>query len=109
MTWRSLPTAGSDGPKRLAAGLGAVARRLGSPPPPVLSVVFARWAEVVGPALATRSRPVAVRDGALVVAVAEPGWATELRFLAPEILRRAAELAGQPVAERIEVRVRPPR
>ncbi|MGH9155868.1 MAG: DciA family protein [Acidimicrobiales bacterium] len=104
-----MPGTSDDGPRRLSRGLGSVARRLGSPPPVVLATVFNRWPEVVGPGLATRCRPLAVREGALMVAVEELGWATEVRFLAPGILARAAELAGQPVAERLEVRVRPSR
>lgn len=108
MTWRPLSGPTGEGPRRLVTGLGSVSRRMGAPPPPVLVVVFGKWAEMVGPALAERCRPLVVRNGALIVAVDEPGWATELRFLAPAILRRAEELAGQPVAERLEVRVIPP-
>lgn len=107
MTWRPLPGAAGEGPRPLVSGLGSVSRRMGAPPPSVLVVVFAKWAEMVGPALAERCRPLVVRDGALIVAVDEPGWATELRFLGPAILRRAEELAGQAVADRLEVRVRP--
>ncbi|MEO6120679.1 MAG: DUF721 domain-containing protein [Acidimicrobiales bacterium] len=109
MTWRPLPDATGGGPRRLSSGLNLVARRMGSPPPAVLSTVFHRWSDVVGPALAARCRPLAVRDGALVVTVEEPGWATEVRFLGPSILARAEQLAGQPVAGRLEVRVRPAR
>jgi len=97
------------GPRRLTDGLASVARSLGAPAPEALAVVFARWAEVVGPSLAGRCRPHAVRSGSLVVVVDEPGMATEVRFLGSAILARAAALAGAPVAERVEVRVRPPR
>jgi len=71
-------------------------------------VVFGRWQELVGSSLAACCQPVAVRDGVLVVAITDPAWATELRFLAPSILRRVEELAGRPVASRLEVRVRRP-
>lgn len=109
MSWGPLPGQAAEGPRRLRAGLGSVARRLGSPPPEVLAAVFDSWPELVGTELAGRCRPVAVRGGVLVVAVDGPGVATELRFLAAGILRRAQELAGQPVAERLEVRTGPPR
>lgn len=94
---------------RLAQGLAGVARRLGSPPPAALAVVFGRWEEIVGPALAGRCRPLAVRRDVLVVAVAEPALATEVRYRAASLLARAAELAGGPVATTVEVRVRPRR
>lgn len=108
MMWRPLPAASGDGPRPLSAGLGSVARRLGSAPPSVLAVVFGGWEELVGAGLSTHCQPVAVRDDALIVVISDPAWATELRFLAPSILRRAEELAGRPVAGRLEVRVRRP-
>ena len=106
-SWRPLPPDGPVDPRPVADSLGAVARRLGAPAPSVLGVVFARWEEAVGPALAPRTRPVSLVDGVLVVAVSEPAWATHLRYLAPTLVARLAELAGTDAVTRVEVRVAP--
>lgn len=73
----------------------------------MLDAVFGRWEEVVGAVMAAHSRPLSIRGATLVVAVEEPGWATELRYLAPSILARVADLAGPGAADRLEVRVKP--
>jgi predicted nucleic acid-binding Zn ribbon protein len=44
----------------------------------------------------------------LVVVVDQPGWATQLRFLEADLLRRLAEMVGPGVVETIEVKVRRP-
>lgn len=67
--------------------------------------VFGRWDEVVGPALAANARPVRLEHGTLLVEVDEPAWATQVRYLAPDVIARLAEISGVTV-ERIEVRVR---
>jgi predicted nucleic acid-binding Zn ribbon protein len=83
-----------------------VARRLGAPGARSLSAVFGHWDEVVGASVAAHARPTSLRDGVLRVEVDEPGWATQLRYLAPEILRRCAEVAGPDVVVSVEVRIR---
>jgi predicted nucleic acid-binding Zn ribbon protein len=108
-TWRDLPTPGAAGPKRLSTGLDRVARGLGAPGAAVLAAVFGRWAEIVGPDLARSSRPLWLAGGTLVVGVGDPSSSTELRYRADEVLDRVAEVAGDRVAERLEVRVRPRR
>ncbi|MGH9164578.1 MAG: DUF721 domain-containing protein [Acidimicrobiales bacterium] len=107
MTWHPLPEHRGEGPRRLTSGLAGVTRKMGGPSPAVLAVVFGRWPEVAGPDLAGRCQPLAVRRGALVVAVSDPTMASELRWAAPGLLRRAEELAGVAVAERVEIRVQP--
>jgi predicted nucleic acid-binding Zn ribbon protein len=71
-----------------------------------LSGVLERWGEVVGPDIAAHARPVAVRDGTLVVEADDPTWASQLKWLGADLLRRLAEAAGEPVADHVEVRVR---
>ena len=104
-SWRPLPPEGTNDPRPVADSLAGLARRLGAPAPAVLGVVFARWEEAVGPALAARTRPVSLVDGVLVVAVTEPAWATHVRYLAPSLTARLAELAGTDAVTRVEVRV----
>jgi hypothetical protein len=115
MGWRPLPGAPAP-PVRLGDTLDRVLRRLGAPSRTGVTVVFERWAEVVGESLAARTQPVAIDHGALVVACDEPALATHVRFLEPQLVARLAELAGPREISRIEVRVsrpgrgpRPPR
>jgi predicted nucleic acid-binding Zn ribbon protein len=85
--------------------LDKVARRLGAPGARSLGAVFGHWDEIVGPAVATHARPTSLRDGVLRVEVDEPGWATQLRYLAPDILRRCEEVAGPNVVVSVDVKV----
>ncbi|HWC37856.1 MAG TPA: DUF721 domain-containing protein [Acidimicrobiales bacterium] len=106
MTWRPLPRhIADDDPRRLASSLDDVARTIGAPPAEALSVVFARWEEVVGPSVAAHSRPVSLLRSTLVVSVDHPAWATQLRYLGATILARITETVGHEVATRVEVRV----
>ena len=89
----------------MGESLDRVARRLGAPGARSLSAVFGHWDEIVGASVATHARPVSLRDGVLRVEVDEPGWATQLRYLAPDILRRCTEVAGPDVVVSVEVKV----
>ena len=95
------------GPRRLDASLARLSRRLGAPSADALQAVFSRWDEVVGGPLAVHARPVSLVGGVLVVAVDDPAWGSELRYLASSILARLEEVVGAGAATRIEVRVRP--
>jgi len=67
--------------------------------------VFVHWEDAVGASVAAHAQPLSLARGTLVVAVEDPAWATQLRYLASDILRRLSDLVGGPVAERVEVRV----
>lgn len=115
MAWRPLPD-GAAPPVRLGDTIERVLGRLGAPSRAGLEVVFERWDEVVGEAMAARTRPVAIDGDRLVVSCDEPALTTHVRFLEPQLLARLAELAGERRIARIEVRVerrgrgpRPPR
>ena len=68
-------------------------------------MVFERWAEVVGEAMAARTRPVSIDGEALVVMCDDPALTTHVRFLEPQLVGRLAELAGERRITRVEVRV----
>jgi predicted nucleic acid-binding Zn ribbon protein len=70
--------------------------------------VFGRWEDAVGAAVAANVRPVRLEQGTLLVEVEDPAWATQVRFLADDMRRQLAAVAGVTV-ERIEVRVGRPR
>ena len=93
------------GPRRVGDSLDRVTTSLGVPSSSTLARVFAAWPELVGESVAANTRPRSLRDGALVVAVEEPAWATQLRFLEADLLARLAEAVGAGQITRIEVRV----
>src|SRR5687768_7056980 len=104
--WRPLrPDRSEEEPKRLRESLDKVARRMGAPGARSLGAVFGHWDDIVGPAVAAHARPTSLRNGVLRVEADEPGWATQLRYLAPDILRRCAEVAGADVVVSVEVRI----
>lgn len=106
MTWRPLsPDGGTEDPRPVVRSLNRLALSLGVPPVPALRAVFSDWEGLVGQTLAVHTQPLFVRDGALIVGVDHPSWATEVRWLAPQLLARLREVGGATVATRVEVRV----
>jgi predicted nucleic acid-binding Zn ribbon protein len=87
--------------------LDRVAASLGVSRATTLNRVFASWAEMVGESVAQHSRPRSLRDQVLVVAVDEPAWATQLRWLEADLLARLEAVLGAGQVTRIEVRVQP--
>ena len=103
------PLAGKPEPRNLGESLDGLARRLGAPAASSMSAVFTKWADAVGPSIAAHARPVGLHDGVLTVAVDDPAWASQLRFLANELVAKVASVAGSDVVGRIEIRVESPR
>lgn len=83
--------------------MGAVGTRAGIADPRATGIVWARWSEIVGPAVAANAEPTSLRDGVLRVRATTPTWATELTYLAGEIRSRANELAGTEVVSEVRV------
>ena len=65
--------------------------------------VFGRWGELVGSDVADHCTPEAFTDGRLVVRTDSTAWATQLKLLAPAIVRRLNEDLGHGTVTVIEV------
>ena len=104
MVARPLPGVG-PGPQKLGVALDAVMRGLGAPEASGVHLVFDRWSEVVGEALAARTRPLKIEGKRLVLAVDEPAIATHVKFLQAELLARLGELLGPDRVTAIDLRV----
>lgn len=65
--------------------------------------VFGRWPELVGPEVAAHATPESFAEGRLVVRTDSTAWATQLRLLAPTVLRRLNEELGRGTVTLIEV------
>ena len=110
MPWRPLPTpdgAGAGEPAPIGASLDRVARRLGVGRASTLPAVFERWSELVGEGVGARTRPRALRGTTLVVAVDDPSWATQLRWLEADLVARIGAELGPGVVTALELLVRP--
>jgi predicted nucleic acid-binding Zn ribbon protein len=66
--------------------------------------VFGRWAQIVGPDLAAHTTPEALNEGELIVSADSTAWATQLRLLAAELVRRLNTELGDGAVRRVQVR-----
>jgi predicted nucleic acid-binding Zn ribbon protein len=56
--------------------------------------MFGRWADLVGPEVGAHSNPESFADGRLAVRTDSTAWATQLKWLAPNLVRRLNEDLG---------------
>jgi predicted nucleic acid-binding Zn ribbon protein len=66
--------------------------------------VFGRWAQIVGPDLAAHTTPLGLSDGELVVSADSTAWATQVRLLASQLVRRLNVELGDGAVRRVQVR-----
>jgi hypothetical protein len=78
----------------VADSLERIATSIGAPRPGLLTTVFAGWVGLVGPDIAAHAAPRSLRGGVLTVVVDHPAWATGLRLLSADLLRRIAADPG---------------
>jgi predicted nucleic acid-binding Zn ribbon protein len=65
--------------------------------------VFSRWDHMVGREVAQHCHPESYADGRLVVRTDSTAWATQMRLLAPTVVRRLNEELGDGVVTVIDV------
>lgn len=65
--------------------------------------VFGRWEELVGAEVAAHCTPETFAEGRLVVRTDSTAWATQLRLLAPTVVRRLNEELGHGTVTVIDV------
>ncbi len=65
--------------------------------------VFARWSALVGQDVAEHARPESFADGRLVVRTDSTAWATQIKLLAGDLLRRLNEVLGDGTVTVIDV------
>src|SRR4051794_21242417 len=77
-------------PAKVGDVLAKLMKKRGWDKPKAEATVFGSWEQVVGPDVASHSRPVKLEDGELTVEAESTAWATQLRMLAGTILARIA-------------------
>jgi predicted nucleic acid-binding Zn ribbon protein len=90
-------------PQLLDAALGRLVTDRGWETDAAVGGAMGRWAAIVGPEIASHSTPVSYADGELVVSADSTAWATQLRLLAPSLVRRLAEDLGGETVRRVTV------
>lgn len=90
---------------RLTEQIDALLRRLGSESTTVVAGVFSDWCALVGDTVAQHASPIKLESGRLLVEVDEPAWATQMRFLESEIIRKLLASTGNTI-NGIDVRVK---
>ncbi len=91
-------------PQRVQGSIGRLVAERGWSQPVAIGGVMGRWPQVVGPALAEHCTPERFEDGVLEVRAGSTAWATQVRLLAPVVLRRLGEELGPGVVQRVVVR-----
>ena len=71
------------------------------------STAWSRWDEIVGPDLAARCEPVRLAGGSLVIRAESQVWATQLRYLLPQLRANAGEILGAGTIRDVRIVVGP--
>jgi len=93
-----------DDPEPLTAAIDGLIDSRGWREPAAAGSVFGRWAEIVGPELAAHTRPDSLSGRELTVTADSTAWATQVRLLAAQLVRRLNAELGDGSVERVKVR-----
>ncbi len=92
-------------PQPISHGIERLLRSLRGGDRRATVTVFSRWSDLVGEGVANHVRPLKLDQGTLIVEVSDPAWATQMKFLEEDLLRRLRE-TGDMSVQRLDVRVR---
>jgi predicted nucleic acid-binding Zn ribbon protein len=93
-----------DDPEPLHAAIDGLIDSRGWREPAAAGSVFGRWAQIVGPDLAAHTRPDSLADRELTVTADSTAWATQVRLLAAQLVRRLNAELGDGSVRRVKVR-----
>ncbi len=92
----------SRDPQPLGAAMQKFIKTAGAGADLTKATLFARWAELVGPALAEHCEPTALTDGELLLRCESTAWASQVRLLAPQLVKKLNEALGHGTVRRIK-------
>lgn len=90
-------------PQPFAASIDRLVAERGWEVPAAVGGVVGRWPQIVGPDIAAHCVPETVVEGQLTVRADSTAWATQVRLLAPVLLRRLADELGPGIVRRVRV------
>ena len=82
-------------PAPLEKLIGDVARRKGWGRRLEGARIHQHWAEIAGEQLAAHAEPVRLHGGVLVLRAESAAWATQVRYLTADLVRRANDVLGE--------------
>lgn len=89
-------------PLQLGAALQKFVKTAGAGADITKATLFARWAELVGPALAEHCAPSALTDGELMLRCESTAWASQVRLMAPQLVKKLNDALGHGSVRRIK-------
>jgi predicted nucleic acid-binding Zn ribbon protein len=89
----------------LAGALDALLDRLGAESSTAITGVFGEWPNIVGEQVAQHVTPIKLERGRLIVEIDDPSWATQMRFLEPQLIEKLNAATTSTIIA-IEVRVK---
>ena len=97
--------AGADpwDPQPLGRLMGQVAKRRGWDDNVTTGRLFAQWGTIVGEDVAAHATPERLEDGVLHIRASSTAWATQLRLMSADILRRIAAAMGPNRVRRLRI------
>jgi predicted nucleic acid-binding Zn ribbon protein len=93
-----------EDPQPLASAIGGLLDTHGWQQRAAMGSVFGRWADIVGADLAAHTQPDSFADGELAVTADSTAWATQVRLLAPVLVKRLNAELGDGSVRRVKVR-----
>jgi len=93
-----------DDPQALSTAIGGLLDAEGWNLAAATGSVFGRWPQIVGADLAGHTQPESLRDGELTVLADSTAWATQLRLLQAQLIRRLNAELGSGTVVRVKVR-----
>ena len=92
-----------EDPQPLASAIGGLLADEGWTLAAATGSVFGRWAQIVGSDLAAHTTPEKLTDGELTVAADSTAWATQLRLLSGQLVKRLNAEMGDGTVLRVRV------
>lgn len=90
-------------PQPLGRLVGQVSRTRGWDQKVATGRLFAEWARIVGEDVAAHAEPDRLEDGILHVRASSTAWATQLRLMSADILRKIAAAMGPGQVRRLKI------
>lgn len=107
--WRAAREAGSGAhpddrdPQTMDTTLGRFVSEQGWETELRVHGVFSRWEAIVGREVGQHVTPQSYVDGRLVVRTDSTAWATQMKLLAPDVVRRLNEVLGEGTVQVIDI------
>jgi predicted nucleic acid-binding Zn ribbon protein len=90
-------------PAKFGDVLARLVKTRGWERPAAEATLFGAWSDVVGPDIASHSRPVTLDNGELTIEAESAAWATQLRLLNSSILSRIGTTIGHNLVTRLRI------